>query len=85
MKLEKDRLNSKVESLEISLKQIKEEQSIVLDEGSQGSQGSPNKFVKPKGKAILKMTNEPTVIPQKERHNPCSTEEYEPSGSHMTN
>jgi sperm-associated antigen 16 protein len=82
MRLEKDRLNAKVESLESSLSQMNEEQSIGMEDGSQAS---PAKSMRPKDKAMLKMTNEPTTIPQKERTNPCLLEEYEATGSHLSN
>jgi sperm-associated antigen 16 protein len=31
------------------------------------------------------MTNEPSIIPQKERFNPHTTEEYDPTGGHLSN
>ena len=60
MKLEKDRLSAKVESLDLSLKQIYEEQSQgALDAQTEKSPARTTR----KDKTTIKMTGEPTAIP----------------------
>lgn len=80
MKLEKDRLTAKVESLDLALKQIYEDQSQQIDAATEAS---PAKSVR-KDKAVLKMTGEPTPIPPRERFNPMLNEAFEPTGAQLS-
>jgi len=82
MKLEKDRLIAKVDNLEMSMRQNNED---IENDGKQSQIGAiTQKSIKAKPTQILKMTNEPSAIPSKNRANPHLLEEYEPSGSHMS-
>jgi len=78
MKLEKDRLVAKVDNLEMSYKQmIDEEQQTQAD-----ANASPVKAKK--DKLVFKMTNVPSIMPTKDRPNPFLSETYDPSGTHMS-
>ena len=83
IKLEKERLSAKVDSLESSLKQMGEE-----NEGSKGfGDAKSSVAASPKKKAAaatFKMTNVPSVIPKLDRPNPYANEEFEPTGSHLS-
>lgn len=78
MKLEKDRLLAKVDNLEMSYKQM-------IDEEQQAGEDANIVQAKPKkDKLVFKMTNVPTQIPTKDRPNPHISETYEPSGTHLS-
>lgn len=93
MKLEKDRLIAKVENLELSLKQTKDEQDEQTAELKGMTTQSPSKMVdvnstKNEGNKLKKSTQviatvEPTPIPQKDRFNPYLNETFEATGSHL--
>ena len=95
MRLEKDRLIAKVESLEISLKQTIEDHSASQDKlaqskfekstaGALSAKGASAKGTESQPGGILKMTKKPTPIPTRERFNPALNEVYEPAGAQMT-
>ena len=100
MRLEKDRLIAKVENLELSLQQLKDEQTNEdsVDKGlSKYDKSSVAAATSQKGAAqsttgqnqsqptgLLKMTKQPTPIPKKDRFNPATSEQYEPSGASMS-
>lgn len=80
IKLEKERLAAKVDSLSASLKQMGEEQESKADDKT-------SQAYSPKKKApatTFKMTNTPSQMPQHDRMNPMVNEEFEPSGSHLS-
>ena len=48
------------------------------------TEGSPRQKSNKGKQPLLRMTNEPTQIPQRERFNPLAAEVFEPSGSHLS-
>jgi WD40 repeat protein len=78
MKLEKDRLIAKVDNLEMSYKQMIEEEHQTQADASV----VPTKTKK--DKLVFKMTNVPSPMPTKDRPNPNLNEAFEPSGAHMS-
>ena len=89
MKLEKDRLIAKVENLEISLKQTKNEQDEQAAElrgtskfNDASTTKSPTKLNDSKQKKATVVA--PTPIPQRDRFNPHLNETLEATGAHLT-
>ena len=83
MKLEKDRLIAKVDNLEVTLAQNLEEQKGGQDENL--SQVSPSKADASKAEPFaLKITGTPSHMPTQARYNPAVSEQYEPTGSHLS-
>ena len=81
MKLEKDRLIAKVDNLELSLKQLQQDDETGNSKEKE-SHASPSKTKKEK--FVFKMTGEPSVMPKSDRPNPHMNEAYEPTGSHLS-
>lgn len=48
------------------------------------TKGASNKAIEQPASGILKMTKQPTPIPQKDRYNPAVAEVYESPGAHLS-
>ena len=93
MRLEKDRLIAKVESLQISLKQMHDDQNndesvekglSKHDKSSVAAATSQVGQTTSQPTGLLKMTKEPTLISKSNRFNPALHETYEPQGASMS-
>lgn len=84
MKLEKDRLIAKVDNLGLSLKHSRDEQNETVSLDKTQVEASKKDLGK-KGKAgPLKVSNEPTPIPTKDRFNPFLNESFEAGQGSMS-
>lgn len=82
MKLEKDRLVAKVENMQLTLEQQSKSQEL---DGKMSETKTSQVVQKPKkATPAFKITNQPSIIPAKDRPNPYLQEEYEPVGTHMS-
>ena len=81
MKLEKERLVAKVESLEKSLLQIEEGSDLKDRTELKTKMIDTQEETKDRQKEKMGPTNQPSIIPVADPHNPALDEDHEPMNS----